>query len=97
MQRLRGGARHGGVGALAAAGTTGHLDVAALDADGSLSIPLGELTHYEFVKKMFRNYLSIRVKDASGQEQAFAFMNQYALPGGKEWQDEIDRARRGGE
>ena len=92
-QRALGGAMHGGVGGLLAAGSTDDLDPGALGNEGSLSVPIGDLEHFQFVKKMFRNYLSIRFTTASGDTVEAAFMNQYALPGGPAWEEEIARLK----
>ena len=92
-QRALGAAKHGGVGGLLAAGTTDDLDAGALGNEGSLSVPIGDIEHFQFVKKMFRNYLSIRFTAASGETVEAAFMNQHFLPGGPAWEQEIARLK----
>ncbi|MDQ3771737.1 MAG: hypothetical protein M3343_06585 [Actinomycetota bacterium] len=93
IRRATGAAVSGPAGGLLAAGKTDSLDLSALASEGSLSIPLNDLQHYEFIKKMFRNYLSIGFTNSDGNSEAYAFMNQHGLPGGREWQDAIAGAK----
>lgn len=81
------------VGGMAARGRTETLDLSALQNEGSLSVPLQDLDHCEFVVKKFSNFLSIRFRNAQGLAEAFAFMDQFALPGGHSWSEQIELAK----
>lgn len=67
---------------------------AQLLKDGSLSVPLTDLTEYGVTIRRWSNFLWIayRAPDQTTQQE-FTFSNQTAIPGGPVWASTIDRAR----
>jgi hypothetical protein len=62
---------------------------ADLRPDGSLSVPLLQLTGYGVTVRRFSNFLWI----AYGEQREFAFANNIGIPGGPVWEQTIRQAR----
>jgi len=67
---------------------------AARLADGSVCVPLTELSDYRFVRRRFSTFLSIAcAAPGGGRPLAFSFSTNVALPGGEQWETAIRAAR----
>jgi hypothetical protein len=89
---LASGATYGAAGLRMSA--TDHLDLSALNAPGSLEVPVSDLLSAE-LKGMFK-VLVVHHRDQSGAEQASTFAPKNGgMPDGATWVAEIER-RKGG-
>jgi hypothetical protein len=73
-------------------GETVSVEPAALLKDGSLNIPLTELTEYGVTQRRLSNFLWIAYRNGDTTEE-YAFSNQVAVPGGLVWETTIREAR----
>jgi hypothetical protein len=71
-----------------AAVTIGEVD---LRPDGSLSVPLLQLTEYGVTVRRFSNFLWIAYR-AGDEQREFAFATNIGIPGGRAWEDAIRAA-----
>jgi hypothetical protein len=68
------------------------VEPAALLKDGSLNVPLGELTEFGVTQRRLSSFLWIAYRTGDAVEE-FAFSNQVAIPGGVVWETTIRQAR----
>jgi hypothetical protein len=67
-------------------------DFSRLDKDGSLNLPLTELTGFGVTTRRFSQFLWVAHQSPTGQRQDYTFSNKLVIPGGAVWESSIHQA-----